>query len=75
MKKAKDVKLLIEEKQQQVDKLNSECAEKMAAILEGKNTRILSYNDQKALDDTIEYYTKRIAKRVVDIEDLSGEEN
>lgn len=56
----------------EIEKLNNECAEKMANIVGKSNTRILSYSKQQELDKTIEFYTKKIAKLVVDLEELDG---
>lgn len=66
---------VIERKRKEVEELNDECATKLAEIVGDKHTRILSYNDQKEVDDIIAFYTKKIARLVVDIEYLEEGKN
>ena len=57
----------------EIDRLNDECAAKMAEVIGSTETRILSYTKQQEVDRLISEYTKKIAKFVVDKEEL--EEN
>lgn len=65
----------IEKLNQEIDRLNDECAEKMAEVLGGVESRILSYSQQQAMDKIIDTYTKKIAKLVVEKEELEEIKN
>ena len=60
----------IEQLNNEIDRLNDECAEKMAEVLGGVEARILSYSQQQEMDKIINTYTKMIAKLVVEKEEL-----
>ena len=54
----------------EIQNLNDACAEALAKIAGDGSTRILSYNQEQELNKTIDYYTKRLAKLIVDLEEL-----
>ena len=64
------IKEQIEILKAEIDALNEECAQKMTNVIGDSKTRILSYSKQQELDNVIAYYTKKIAVKVVDLEEL-----
>lgn len=58
---------------EEVESLNSACAEELAKLTEGVTSRILSFAQKEELESTVEKYTKRIAKLLVELEELEEE--
>lgn len=60
----------IENLNNEIDRLNDECAEKMSEVLGDVQGRILSYAKEQEVNKIIDRYTKKIAKLVVEKEEL-----
>ena len=67
----------IDERRHQIEHeiidLNNSCAEEMAGVTNGVETRILSYAKEQELNEIIENYTSKIAKLLVEKEELEEE--
>ena len=67
----------IEERLHQIEHeiidLNNACAEEMASVTGGVETRILSYAKEQELNQIIDNYTGKIAKLLVEKEELEEE--
>lgn len=57
----------------QIVELNNSCAEAMAEITGYEDTRILSYSKEEELNKVIDNYTSKIAKLIVEKEELEEE--
>lgn len=73
MKKEQNREELIESLKNEIEELNSKCADEIAKITEGVNSRILPYGKETELDEIINKYTKLLAPKIVDLEELTGE--
>lgn len=60
----------IEKLNLKIEQLNNDCASAMAKITGDGNARVLSYAKEVELNETIEKYTKVLAKLIVDLEEL-----
>ena len=65
----------IAQKQAEIQSLNMACAEAANKLLQGKDTRILAYSDQQKLDSVVEKYTTKIARLMVEVEELEEVKN
>ena len=67
----------IDDRMMEIDRLiiekNNECAEAMANITGGADTRILSYAKEQELQEVIEKFTGELAKLIVEREELEEE--
>lgn len=54
----------------EIQKLNDECADKLAHITEGVTSRIMSYAQEEEMNNTIDHYTKKLAILIVELEEL-----
>ena len=55
---------------QEIQQVNDECAEKLAEITGGGSTRLLSYGQEEELNKMVDVYTKKVAKLIVELEEL-----
>ena len=64
----------IDDRMFEIDRLiievNNECAEEMAKVTQGLDTRILSYAQEQELQQVVENYTSKLAKLIVEREEL-----
>ena len=58
---------------EEVESLNSACAEELAKQSAGITSRILSYSQKEVMNRVVEKYTKKIAKLLVELEELEEE--
>lgn len=64
----------IDDRMFEIDRLiieiNNECAEEMAKITKGVDSRILSYAQEQELQQAVEKYTSKLAKLIAEREEL-----
>ena len=60
---------------EEIRKLNDACAEAIAVATKGVDSRILSYAQEEELNSVIDSYTQKIAKLVVELEELEEVRN
>lgn len=53
--------------------LNNACAEEIAKITEGVDSRILSYSQEQELQQVVEKFTSQLAELIVEREELEEE--
>ena len=54
----------------EIERLNDLCAVKLNELTSNRTSRIMSYAEEQAINETVENYTKKIAKLIVDLEEL-----
>jgi len=54
----------------EINRLNDACAEKLNQVAGNNTSRILSYAQEEEINKTVDVYTKKIAKLVLDLEEL-----
>lgn len=60
----------IKEISAEIDRLNDECADKMSEVLGDVKSRILSFSKEQEVNKIVDHYTKKIARLVVEKEEL-----
>lgn len=60
----------IEKLRSEIIRLNDICAEKLAEITKDKTSRVLSYATTQEIEETVDRYTKKLAKLIVELEEL-----
>ena len=54
----------------EIEHLNELCAVKLNEITGNKESRIMSFGEEEKLKKTVDEYTKKIAKLIVELEEL-----
>lgn len=54
----------------EIEQLNESCAIKLNEITGNKDSRIMSFGEEEKLKATVDEYTKRLAKLIVELEEL-----
>lgn len=60
----------IAEVNQEIIRLNDECAVKLGQVAGNRKSRIMSYAEEQEINETVDTYTKQIAKLILDLEEL-----